>query len=167
MKTSAIQILLLLTVSPALFLSACSKSPEPAAPVAASSTAPPPLRAPVDDAQKTVTAAPEEVQKQAAETQATVQTQTAVADTEKKAEDAVSATQTQAQGIIERVKTLYSEKKYSEALASLQELSRFKLTDQQQKWLQDFQGQIQKAMANQSVSDATKAVGGLLGGKSK
>ena len=69
----------------------------------------------------------------------------------------------QAQGLIDKVKGLIVEKKYTEALAALQDLSALKLTAEQQAMANELKAQIQKAMSAQATSEATKAAGGLLG----
>jgi hypothetical protein len=69
----------------------------------------------------------------------------------------------QAQGLIDKVKGLIAEKKYTEALAALKDLSALKLTEEQQKIVSDLKAQIEKAMQAQATSEATKSVGGLLG----
>jgi len=148
MKTTNRYTLLALTVcGTALLLSACSKKEEPSAPTAS-------------DAQKSAGSIADEAQKQAANVKAAAET--AAAEAKKQAEAAAAAAQSQAQGLMDRAKSLMAEKKYTEALGSLNELSKLQLTADQQKWLDDMKAQIQKAIAGQATSDATKSVGDLV-----
>jgi len=63
----------------------------------------------------------------------------------------------QAQTLIDKAKVLVTEKKYQDALASLQQLTGFQLTAEQQKMVADLKTTIQSALN----SDAGKAVQGL------
>ncbi len=73
----------------------------------------------------------------------------------------------QAQGLIDKAKGLIADKKYTEALDVLKQLSALKLTPDQQTLVDGLKAEIQKAMASAAASDATKkatdAVGGVLG----
>jgi hypothetical protein len=70
-----------------------------------------------------------------------------------------AAAQAQAQSLIDKAQGLVSEKKYSDALNTIKQLSSFKLTADQQKEVDNLKAKIQELMANSSVSNA---VGNLL-----
>lgn len=70
-----------------------------------------------------------------------------------------------AQTLIDKARTLVTEKKYQDALTVMGQLSDLKLTDDQKKLVESLKTQIQKAMAGQAATDGASAVGNLLGGK--
>ena len=88
--------------------------------------------------------------------------QKAIADTKAAVTTAANDTVAKANTIIDQAKALVSDKKYSEALNSLQSLSGFKLTPEQDKIVAGLKDQIQKAMAAVTGSDAATAVGNML-----
>ena len=171
MKTRNIPALLALVVcATTLLLSACSKKDQATAPSAADAqrsadTLATDARKAAEtmkaEAGKAATTVAGEAQKQAGEVKAAAET--AAADAPKPTEAA--AAQTQAQGLIDRAKGLVAEKKYTEALSSLNELSNLKLTTEQQKWMDELKAQIEKAGAGQAASGAAKSVGDLLKGE--
>lgn len=73
------------------------------------------------------------------------------------------------QGLIETVKNLTGQNKYSEALKVLGELSKLKLTSDQQALVdglkQTAEKQAAQAIADKAAAGASKAIGDLLGGK--
>jgi cytochrome bd-type quinol oxidase subunit 1 len=76
---------------------------------------------------------------------------------------AATANIDQAQSQIDKVKSLLADKKYTEALTALKELSAMKLTPDQQTMVDGLKAQVEKAMQADATSDATKSVGGMLG----
>lgn len=144
-------------VAATLLLSACSKQEEPAAPAVAQKPAPAPAPAPVPEPPKVeAPAAPAEVK--AAAEQAVDAAKTATPP-------APPAASSQAQSLIERIKALIAEKKYSEALTAMSEITPANLTPDQQTLVEQLKTQAQNAMAKQTTDQGLKAVGGLLNQK--
>ena len=76
-----------------------------------------------------------------------------------------SPAQQEAQGLIEKAKSLIGEQKYQEAMGSLNQLTKFQLTPDQQKLVDSLKEKIESALAKATTSDAASALGGALGGK--
>jgi hypothetical protein len=81
----------------------------------------------------------------------------AVAEATKQVETTTAAATTEVQTLIDKATALVTDKKYQEALTSLQHLSGFQLTAEQQKTVDELKATIQTAMN----SEAGKAVQGL------
>jgi hypothetical protein len=133
-----------------------------------------------DQAKATATAAATEVKQVANQTveQAKTAAATATAEAQKTVESAkttlantlsaatnqaatntvVTAVTNTAQVWIDKAKALITEKKYQDALASLQQLTGYQLTPEQQKTVTDLKATIQSALG----SDAAKAMEGWL-----
>ena len=86
----------------------------------------------------------------------------AVTDATKQTESpAISAT-AKAQDYIDKAKVLVTDKKYQDALNSLQSLSGLTLSTEQQKLVDDLKQTIQTALGSKAATDGANAVGNLL-----
>lgn len=141
-----------------LVLSACSKTEESVPPTAGNEQKP--VEPAVSAMPTAITNAATVVREQAGQVKATAETAATNAVTQVQAVTAPA--QSQAQALIDRVKALVAEKKYTEALSSLKEVSNLQLTPTQQTLVDQLKAQIQKAMATQATPDAAKSVGGML-----
>lgn len=117
------------------------------------------------DLKQAVTEQAAAVQKAATEASAQIATQAkeAAAAAQATGNQAVAAVQTQAQTLIDKAKSLVTDKKYQDALNTLQQLSNLKLTPEQEKVVTDLKTQIQKLLASQGMTNAAGALGNLLG----
>ena len=135
---------LLVPITAVAFLLGCGKSEEktpalPAVPAAAAPAAPTAPAAPV------------------------AATETAKPVVGAAATDVPTAASKEADGLIEKAKTLIASKNYTEAATALKDLANTKLTPAQQQVVDGLKTQLQKYMAKDAASEATKAAGNLLG----
>ncbi|MCL5099145.1 MAG: hypothetical protein M1608_16730 [Candidatus Omnitrophica bacterium] len=66
------------------------------------------------------------------------------------------------QGLIDTAKQLIADNKFADALRTLTDLSKLKLTDTQQKMVDALKEQVNKSLANKTATEAGKALDGLL-----
>ena len=171
-----------------VILSGCSKQ-EPPAPATTGNQPSSTLSDSVDAAKKSAQDAAAEAQKQAGQIKESADA--AVADAKKEAErireetlkrtevttpavpavptppapgagTATAGNQSQVTAVLAQAKTLYTEKKYPEALAALGGLQNVTLTAEEQNMVNQLKTQISNALAAQGANEGLKSVGGLL-----
>jgi hypothetical protein len=104
------------------------------------------------DKTKEVAAAATETAKEAA-TAVKEGAEKVATEVKEKVEGTDSSMTAKAQELIDKAKALIGESKYKEALESLQGLANFKLTEEQQKVVDDLKEQIQKGLSAAGVSN--------------
>ena len=71
----------------------------------------------------------------------------------------------QVQALLEKARNLTSNQKYQEALGTVTQLYTTKLTPEQKQKVDDLKSQIQTAITQKATSEASSALGNILGGK--
>ena len=152
------------TVTPA-----ASQAPKPvsstqAAPAAESvKPAESPAATPVVETPKAAEVAPTAPDQ--AKAAVTTAAQEAMRATANQATNSVAAANSQVQTLIEKAKGLVTDQKYKDALTVVQQLSGMTLTPEQRSLVDGLKTQIQTALAKNAASDASSALGNILGGK--
>ena len=188
-KLSLFNVAILASAS--VIFSGCSKQEEPAPATSntAATQPSPTVSESIDAAKKSAQDAAAEVQKQAGQIKESADA--AAADAKKEAEKmkeaaakasevtppalpavstppapvagtATAGNQSQVTAVLAQAKTLYTEKKYPEALAALGGLQNVTLTAEEQNMVNQLKTQISNALAAQGANEGLKSVGGLL-----
>ena len=186
-KLSLFNVTILASAS--VIFSACSKQEAPTPATSTAATQPSPtVSESIDAAKKSAQDAAAEVRKQTAQIKESAEA--AAADAKKEAEkikeEALKRTevtppavpavptppapgagtatpgQSQVMTVLAQAKTLYTEKKYPEALAALGGFQNVTLTAEEQNMVNQLKTQISNALAAQGANEGLKSVGGLL-----
>ena len=186
-KLSLFNVAILASAS--VIFSGCSKQEAPTPATSTAATQPSPtVGESIDAAKKSAQDAAAEVRKQTAQIKESAEA--AAADAKKEAEkikeEALKRTevtppavpavptppapgagtatpgQSQVMTVLAQAKTLYTEKKYPEALAALGGLQNVTLTAEEQNMVNQLKTQISNALAAQGANEGLKSVGGLL-----
>lgn len=168
MKTKITMPLLMVGVA-LVFFAGCGKSEHTPPPAAGESPTPAEAATALPHkaaAEKTADAAKAEALKQQAEAEKLAAEKAAA---EKLAQSAAAQETNRIQSLIDSAKNLTGQNKYAEALKILGQLANLKLTPEQQTLVdalkQTAEKQAAQAVTDKATTDASKAVGGLLGGK--
>lgn len=134
-------------------------SPDDASP--ATNAAAPALRETAESMKQDAAAVSSQAQSNA--NQAADQVQAAADQTSAQLQQATATATPEVQNLVQQARNYLNDKKYAEALGTVQRLTNLKLTPEQQKLVDDLRAQVQSAMAKAGASDAASKLGNALG----